>query len=354
MQASGPGSAAVGGNTVAAQTLASESTVVPLQQKSWLRHVLFGPQGLRAVWGLLIFLALFFGLLKSSVWVLSSIFPAHVLRSASQEDPSLIQPRSLALNEGLSLLCVALATFLMSKIEHRPAAIYGIGLEQRPRRWWPNFLAGLAWGLVFLSLLVFALHAAGMLVFNRRLLFGFNAMRFGAIWLGGFLLVGLFEEYFTRGYLQFTLTRGLSAIYDWLFDTPHNKTLGFWTAALVLSFAFGFNHRSNPGESPLGLLSAGLAGFVFSLSLWRTGSLWWAIGFHTAWDWAQSYLYSVPNSGLMVSGHLFSAHATGEPYLSGGLTGPEGSIYLLPTMALTAAAIFFTLPRTHRGYEVTS
>jgi len=40
----------------------------------------------------------------------------------------------------------------------------------------------------------------------------------------------------------------------------------------------------------IGLVAGGLVGLLFSYSLWRSGSLWWAIGAHASWDWAQSFL----------------------------------------------------------------
>jgi len=52
------------------------------------------------------------------------------------------------------------------KIERRPTSVYGLG----GRRRLPNFLAGLAWGVALLSLLVFTLRATGLLVFDARLL----------------------------------------------------------------------------------------------------------------------------------------------------------------------------------------
>jgi membrane protease YdiL (CAAX protease family) len=168
------------------------------------------------------------------------------------------------------------------------------------------------------------------------------------MWLLGFCVVGLLEEYLNRGYLLFTLTRGLAAIYLWLFKTRYSKALGFWTGALTVSILFGLGHNSNPGESPIGLLAAGLGSLVFCLSLWRTGSLWWAIGFHISWDWAQSFLYGVADSGLMVQHHLLATHPLGRPLLSGGTTGPEGSIFVLPLLALISLIIIFTLP--HTGY----
>jgi membrane protease YdiL (CAAX protease family) len=190
------------------------------------------------------------------------------------------------------------------------------------------------------------LWRTGLLVFDRRLIFGTDILRYGAIWLVGFLLVGLFEEYLTRGYLQYTLTRGLAGVYQGAFRTRHSKALGFWTSAVIFSILFGLGHSDNPGESPIGLFAAGLAAMVFCFSLWRTGSLWWAIGFHTSWDWSQSYLYGVADSGLMVQHHLLATHPVGRPILSGGATGPEGSIFIVGILAVVILIVLFTVPRS--------
>jgi hypothetical protein len=202
---------------------------------------------------------------------------------------------------------------------------------------------------VCLSFVVLTLWRAGNLVYDTQLLYGVSAIRYGAIWLLGFLIVALLEEYFTHGYVLFTLTRGLAGLYSWLFKTPRSKLFGFWTAALLLSLGFGLSHRTNPGESPVGLLSAGLGSLVFCLSLWRTGSLWWAIGFHATWDWAQSFLYGVADSGVMVQHRLLATHPAGKILWSGGTTGPEGSIVVLPLLFLLCVIIVFTLPRATYG-----
>jgi membrane protease YdiL (CAAX protease family) len=300
-----------------------------------------GPEGLRALWGILLFLALRHGLIYC-------IYPViRVLATWPSNPDGPIQPRPMMFREGAVLICVLVATWLMAKIERRPVEAYGFTQRRSAR----NFVAGLAWGVALLSLLVFLLRAAGLLVFDARLLSGGSILHDGAVWFAGFLLVGLLEESFSRGYLQFTLSRGLSGTCRLLFGAEHANAIGFWVAALILSFAFGFGHRTNPGESPLGLLSAGFAGLLFCLSLWRTGSLWWAIGFHASWDWAQSFLYGVADSGLMVQGHLYATHPVGKPYLSGGLTGPEGSLLLLPVLSVAVGVVLLTLHRTHSGYK---
>jgi len=162
--------------------------------------------------------------------------------------------------------------------------------------------------------------------------------------------LGVFQEYFSRGYLLFTITRGLAGVYGRLFKTSHRKALGFWTASLLTSVLFGLSHRGNPGESPIGLLCAGLVGVAFCLSLWRSGSLWWAIGFHTSWDWAESFVFGVADSGAMFEHHLLATHPLGNPLMSGGATGPEGSLFALPILAIVTLIIIFTFPRAHAVY----
>jgi len=314
------------------------TTLVPARPP--LAHrILIGRDGLRAGWSLLIFIALFAGVLYAAEFVTHKIDPNAPNPAKSRLE---IPAKAAILRESVPLLAVLILTWIMSKIERRPNSLYGLGGQRKIA----NFFAGLASGIVCLSLLVGTLWKAGLLVFDERLLFGGDIFRYGTTWLLAFLLVGLLEEYLTRGFVQYTLTRGLAGLYRWAFKTRHSEALGFWTAAVILSFLFGFSHHSNPGESPIGLLSAGLAGMVFSLALWRTGSLWWAIGIHTSWDWSQSFLYGVADSGLMAQHHLFATHPVGKPILSGGTTGPEGSIFIVAIIGLISLIIFLTLPRT--------
>ena len=50
-----------------------------------------------------------------------------------------------------------------------------------------------------------------------------------------------------------------------------------------------------------------------------------------------------------VQHHLLATHAIGKPVLSGGATGPEGSIFILAILALASLVILVTLPRAHYG-----
>jgi membrane protease YdiL (CAAX protease family) len=310
-------------------------------------RLFFGADGLRASWSLLIFFVIISLLILPTIPIfrhqLAQQTPAP--HTTAAHGPVERGVSATLTQDGLLFAVLLVSSFVMSRIERRPFASYGIGATPQALR---QLFTGLLWGVLFLSLLILLLRSIHLLVFDARLLSAAAIPRFAAEWALGFLFVSLFEEYFLRGFLLFTLARGLSGIYAAILKSPHTDALGFWTAATLLAFVFGLGHRANPGESSIGLLTAGVAALVFSLSLWRTGSLWWAIGFHAAWDWAQSFLYGVADSGIMMRHHLFATHPVGTPLLSGGLTGPEGSVFVLPLLLAVAAVIWVTLPQTPR------
>ena len=319
----------------------------PHTQPPTLHNIFIGKDGLRAGWSLLMFVALFAAIMYCANRIGHKLYPP----SPKEADrAAAVSPLRGIIPEFIVFLVALLVTWIMSKIERRPNSVYGLG----DSRMFSHFFSGLAWGITCLSLLILTLWKTGFLVFNGRLLFGSDILKYGAIWLTGFLLVGMLEEYLTRGYLQYTLSRGLAGFYRWAFKTRHSAALGFWSAAVIFSVLFFLGHTRNPGESPIGLLSVFLAGMVFCFSLWRTGSLWWAIGLHTSWDWGQSFLYGVADSGLMIQHRLLAAHPAGKPILSGGTTGPEGSIFIVGILALIVLIILFTLPQSQYGRAATA
>ncbi len=306
-------------------------------KRSMPRFIFFGADGLRAGWSLLLFSLLIYIFYSRIMAIIHRLAPSYGLPKET------MTPFGSIVREAMLFLVVAVITFVLARIERRPLRAFGIGATPGAAR---QFFTGLGWGVLILSALVGTLSLTHQLVFTGVLLSGPSILRFAAEWAIAFLLVGLFEESFLRGYLQFTLARGLAGVLRAMTDSPYTKAIGFWIAAALLSFYFGLGHRTNPGESPIGLVSAGLIGLVFCLSLWRTGSLWWAIGFHAAWDWMQSFVFGVADSGMLAQFHLLASHPQGRPLLSGGTTGPEGSLLILPTTALIAAIVLLTLKPT--------
>jgi membrane protease YdiL (CAAX protease family) len=213
----------------------------------------------------------------------------------------------MMLGEISLMLAAVLPAFLMARIEDRPFGDFGLPLRTAFRR---NFWVGTLWGIVSLSALLLAIRVAGGYSLGSLSLHGSSILKFALFYAVFFLFTGFFEDFAFRGYSQWVLSRGMH----------------FWPAAALLSVGFGALHGGNPGEAKTGLVAAGLIGFFFCLTLRRTGDLWWAIGFHMSWDWGESFLYSVPDSGGMMPGHLLNSSFHGPEWLTGGSVGPEGSL----------------------------
>jgi len=260
-------------------------------------------------------------LVVSQMLLLERYFPGFSDTSAQ------VTPLFAIVREGLVLAAVLIPTLLMALSERRSPLAYGLGGQRRLR----YFAVGLGWGLTFAALLVCCLIMSGHLVFDHRLLSGGSAAAYGLAWGSCFFVVALAEEMLFRGYLQTALSRVIS----------------FWPAAIVLSTLFGLVHLHNSRELLFGIGVVALGGAFFSLALWRTGSLWWGIGFHTAWDWSQSFLFGVPDSGILVAGRLAQTHPVGSPIWSGGSAGPEASLLVLPIMGVALLAISVTLKRAN-------
>lgn len=308
-------------------------------------NLFFGPHGLRPFWGLLLYLTI---LLTPEMLL---IVAGYLVGEGIVRDKNAIQeisPLTSAIEEWLRFAFIFFATWIMSRIEDRN--VFDYGLARTPRRMHWMFIGTLL-GLVFQSLLIIILWSTHHLVFAGVLLRPASAVGYGVAWYIAFLGVAFFEEFLFRGYLQFGLTECLAGLVRYI--SPGNRdteAIGFWSAAVLISFGFGLLHGFNQGESPIGLLCAGCAGLMFAFSLWRTGSLWWAIGLHAAWDWAQSFLFGVADSGSISTHRLLATHPAGPAWLSGGATGPEGSIFVLPVMAAIVIVAAFTLPRTRTAF----
>ena len=291
--------------------------------RSRLKRIFVGADGLRAGWSL----AIYYVAAATGV-VLYAIFAP---RPAAGPDTAWITIESLA-PQAAALLLIA---FAMSRIERRPFGAYGL----RPRHVAADFALGIFCGIALLSALIGALWLAGGVTFGPP---DFSdGWRKGGDWLIAFLLVGFVEEFWFRGFFQFTLARGLAGLLHWAWPGfRHARAFGFWLAAAVLSgLFFVLGHRGNGGENALGLASVALVGFVLAFSLYRSGALWWGIGFHAAWDWTETFLFGAADSGHVARDSLLVARTAGPTLLSGGSAGPEGSVLVFPTLLLAALLV---------------
>jgi hypothetical protein len=330
----------------------------------FLKWLIFGSRGVRVGWSVTLFLVLFF----IASGILGAIFFV-AMGPSIQTKLEQFSPKSALLSECLQFVPLLIAAAISALIERRNILDYNLRGNHRLL----HFITGLIGGVAALSLLVAALHAGGWLQFGAPALSGPQILQMGALWAIAFLLTGLSEEGMTRCYMLFTLTRGIN--YWWALGSvtcfslfalanPHSNGAGgvylmaalgvipclllhlkksssasFWEAAWLTSTLFGYIHTFNKGETWIGIFSAAAIGFAFCVSVRLTGSAWWAIGFHAAWDWTQTFFYGTADSGLVAHGHFLTTTPAGAVLWSGGSAGPEGSLLGIPTVLLVIVAL---------------
>ena len=278
--------------------------------------IFVGQDGLRSGWSMLLYAVLF----------LTFEYVAQIL--VLQIGGLTNNPRSpmfVAVEDLMSFGSAYMAALLMARLEQRPAGAYGLPLRQVLGK---VFWQGIFLGLCEVSLLVGLIAAFGGYSFGGLDLHGKGLVGWGFLWAVAFVLVGLSEEFLFRGYAQYTLARGI----------------GFWPAAVCLSLVFGAAHLRNPGEGIVGALNVAVTGLVFAFALRRTGNLWLAVGWHASFDFGETFVFSVPDSGFVFDHHLSNAVVHGPTLLTGGTVGPEGSVFGFLTMGISVLVIHFLFP----------
>jgi membrane protease YdiL (CAAX protease family) len=234
-------------------------------------------------------------------------------------------PQVLLFLEAGNFALVFGLTWLLSLAEKTPFAEYGLPLKEAFKT---NFSIGFLLGLAEASVLVGLIAMFGGYSFGALAQHGHDILKWGFLQLVGLIFAALYEEFLFRGYLQRCLSR----------------LVGFWPAGVVLSVGFGALHLSNQGEDWVGVVSLVVLGLLFVFTLKRTGNLWYAVGLHGGFDWAQSFVYSVPDSGELISGHLSDSLLHGPKWLTGGSVGPEGSVFCFLTMGLQFLVVRWLFP----------
>jgi membrane protease YdiL (CAAX protease family) len=344
-------------------TEAAESAQTPASPSAAerLRWVFIGSQGLRAGWSAAIFIFLM------RLFARMVGFAFVTLHLVGKNDD--FTAASAFFSELIWFVAMVGAAGVVAVIQRRRIVDYNL---TGPRRGF-HFFSGLVAGFLALSALIGVLAWGGWLSFGPIALSGAAIFKYGALWGAAFLLVGCVEEGTFRCFLQSILTRGIN--FWWALGTVGlicldllvrskgnglwgvygvallglgpclalhlNKTegSGFWQAAWVTSTLFGFIHTGNGGENWIGIFAAAAIGFVFCVSVRLTGSAWWAIGCHAAWDWAETYFYGAADSGNVATGHYMTTSPAGSALWSGGSDGPEGSVLVLAVILALLALL---------------
>jgi len=121
--------------------------------------------------------------------------------------------------------------------------------------------------------------------------------------------------------------------------------IGFWPASILFSLLFGLSHLQKPMENWIDITSIILYGMLWCFTLRRTGSIWFAIGFHAMSDYSDMVLFAAPNTGnegKSLPGHLLNVTYQGPDWLTGGPRGIEASV-LVFVILLSSFILFHYL-----------
>jgi uncharacterized protein len=261
----------------------------------FLPRILFGPSGLRTGWRVSAFLAMIALFESQGGRVIEA---EHKLMGAGESSGGWLFEKTIA------FIAVLIVVLIIGALEHRTLAEYGFPLRKILGK---NFWVGALWGFGILTANIALMVLTGAYSFGRIVLPSRQIVEYGVLWLAADGMVAVSEEFAFRGYLQFTLTRGM----------------GFWPASVVTSILFALVHLDTSAPWTA-IANIALLAVFLCLALRRTGNLWFGIGSHMAFDWGLSFFYSCdPNA----RGHLSSAAMLGSQWFTGGSAGPEGNIF---------------------------
>lgn len=215
----------------------------------------------------------------------------------------------------LMFVCVMLSLLIMSRLEGRSIWSYFFN-----RRGGFKFaLIGFACPFVVLSpvvVLIIKSHHANDIIYFVSVFTIFLTCA----------IIGFQEEFLFRGYIQKNLM----------------YSIGFFPALVVSSLLFGLAHVPNLSyaaimHQPLETFGYGFehfcTGVLLCVGLRQTGTLWWPIGFHAAWDFILAWFKP---SALLKTHLVSSAHHGFE------------IIFLFGVFQLILAGLFFIVKRAPR------
>jgi len=225
----------------------------------------------------------------------------------------------------ISAIVILLATFIMALVTKQPFLRFGLGGRHRLR----NLLVGIVSGVALLGAVLWTMQSLGALSFGALDENGAALARWGSLYGLLFLAAAAGEEFLFRGFALVSLSRAIS----------------FWPAVILLSVLFGGLHLGNGGEDIAGAAMAGTFGLIMALSFKWTGSLWLALGMHAGWDYAESFIFGVPDSGGVLPHGAMHPTFHGPVWLTGGSVGPEGSALVVVALIAMAAVAWLMRER---------
>jgi membrane protease YdiL (CAAX protease family) len=236
---------------------------------------------------------------------------------------------SLALSEFAIFVIALITTALLARYERRRVDSYGLPIRQA---FGANTAEGALVGLAMTSAVAAGMYLLGGMQVHGFAISGQTLIVFALGWFGANIIVGVAEESMYRGYFLQTLWRSIC----------------FWPASIVISLLFTADHYFyKPGENIWDVISLMSLSLFTCYSLLRTGTLWFAAGFHGAFDYMQLFVIGTPNGEQVPEGRLLDVTFQGPAWLTGGVLGTEASWLMYPAIALGWLYVWWRF-RAHR------
>lgn len=230
---------------------------------------------------------------------------------------------NLALAEGFNFVCGLIVVGVFAWYEQRRIDGYGMPVAEALKL--PTW-EGFAVGVVQPSIVALTMYAYGAMQVRGLALSGSAIVTGTLAWLGACILIGVAEEFLFRGYFLQTL---------W-------KAIGFWPASAVVAAIFaGVHYLLKPGENFWDMAALVSFSLLCCYSVLRTGTLWFAVGLHIAYDFMQLFVIGTPNGGNFPVGRLLDASFNGPAWLTGGPLGTEASWFAVPLDLLAFAYVWW-------------
>lgn len=142
----------------------------------------------------------------------------------------------------------------------------------------------------------------------------------------GFIVQGGTEELVSRGWL-------LNVV-----SARYGGVMGI----IISTLYFASTHLFNAGFNFIVVINIVLFSLLLCMIVNWTGNLWYAIGFHGAWNFAIGNIFGLDVSGNKDRvGSLFEFTVSGPSFLTGGKFGIEGGIPTTFILGLLLIIIFF-------------
>ena len=186
-----------------------------------------------------------------------------------------------------------------------------------------HYLVGLGIGAVMMSAITALTLISGANTISRC-----SGVDYGIIvlFLMGFLVQGMSEEFIFRGYFMTSL------------GGSHSP----YIAILVSSLFFGLAHSANQGISPLAMFNLVLYGVFAAVYIIHFDNIWGACGIHSIWNFTQGNVYGISVSGNNSTESIFQTTSnSSNDILTGGKFGIEGSIFTTLVLMTGIAIVLF-------------